>query len=70
MNIQYFDVHCQFEKSGYSIPVRIVSYNLQTDRSVIDYCKSEGLFEVEGDDYFVDYVTEIEEDEYNDMKNI
>jgi hypothetical protein len=69
LNIQYFDVHCQFEKSGYSIPVQMVSYSFQTDKSVIEHCKNEKLFEQEGDDEYVDYVTEIEESEYKDMKN-
>lgn len=68
--IQYFDVHCQFEKSGYSIPVKMVGYRTQTDQSVIEHCKNEELFEQKGDEDFVDYVTEIEEDEYNQMKNI
>ena len=68
--IQYFDVHCQFEKSGYSIPVKMVGYRIQTDQSVIKYCKNEELFEQKGDEDFVDYVTEIEENEYNQMKNI
>jgi len=70
LNIQYFDVHCQFEKSGYSIPVMMAGYRMQTDKSVIEHCINEKLFEQEGDEEFVDYVTEIEKDEYRQMKNI
>lgn len=70
INIQYFDVHCQFEKSGYSIPVMITGYGMQTDESVIEHCINEKLFAQKGDEEFVDYVIEIEEDEYKQMKNI
>ena len=69
LNTQYFDVHCQFENSGYSIPVMMHGYRKQDEQSIKDHCKNERLFVEEGDDEFVDNITEIDKDEYDKMNN-
>ena len=68
---QYFDVHVLITRTrGYSIPVKIQSNKLLTDENVIEFCKENRLFEEKEDCKIVDYVTEMEESEYKEMKNI
>lgn len=65
----YYDVHCFIDrKNSYSIPVKIISSNILTDSDIIKYCIENNLFLYEGDDYYVDYITEIDKEEYKDMK--
>jgi hypothetical protein len=66
---QYFDVHCQIDESGYSIPVAMVGYRKQDDKSVTNHCLQEQFFKEEGDEFFIDYIKEIDEEEYNRLKN-
>lgn len=66
----YYDVHVFITRhDGYSIPVKITSDKILTDDDVIKYCVENDLFSEQGDENHVDYVTEIDKDEYNDMKN-
>jgi hypothetical protein len=64
----YYEVYCKFETSGYSIPVEIDTDELLTDDEVISYCEQNNLFYQEADKYYVDYVNEIDQEDYQDLK--
>ncbi len=67
----FYDVHVQINrKTGYSIPIKISSVDKLSDDEVIAQCVKQNLFSESGDEEFVDSVDEIEEEEYNAMKNI
>lgn len=66
---RYYDVHCFFDRTdGYSIPVKIVSERILNDDEIIQHCIDNDLFSQEGDDAFVNYVEEIDKEDYQDMK--
>jgi hypothetical protein len=66
----YFDVHVFFAVSeGYSIPVEISFEDEISEDVIIQHCVENKLFSEEGDESCVDTVTEIDVDEYNQMKN-
>jgi len=65
----YYDVHCFFDgHGGYSLPVAIDTDEVLTDKEVISYCKQNNLFIAEGDENYVDYVTELDQEDYQDLK--
>ena len=69
MQTRYYDVHCDFKDgTGYSIPLMIETVNNLTDDEVISFCKENNLFTDKGDVFFVDSVTEIDEEDYQDLK--
>ena len=69
--IRYYDIHVFFSRtSGYSIPIEIESKNRLSDEEVIDVAVEQKLFSSFDDDEMVDSVTEITEDDYNQMKSV
>ena len=65
--MKYYDIHVTYGKKdgdGYSIPIAIEN---GTEGDAIEKAKAEGKFEYEEDIDCIDYVEEIDEDEYNDM---
>jgi len=67
---RYFDLHVFYSrKDGFSVPVEIDSDNVYSEDEVIKYAVDNNLVDSE-DSNHVDYVNEIELDEYNDMKGI
>lgn len=69
MNAKFYDVHVFLNrKNGYSIPVKIETEQSElSDDDVIQYCVNNDLFSENGDESYVDYVTEIDENEYRHM---
>lgn len=69
MKAKFYDVHVFFNrKNGYSIPVKIETEQSElSDDDVIQYCVNNDLFSENGDESYVDYVTEIDENEYRHM---
>ena len=69
MKAKFYDVHVFFNrKNGYSIPVKIETEQSElSDDDVIQYCVNNDLFSENGDELYVDYVTEIDENEYRHM---
>lgn len=66
----YYDVHVFYSrKNGFSIPVKIETDEILTDIDIIKICVDNGSLNSDDSDQ-VDYVAEIEEDEYNQMKGI
>lgn len=74
MQTLYYDVHCFFNRgSGYSIPVKIETTNPYihhelSDEQVIQYCITNNLFSEAGDENYVDDITQIDLEEYQDLK--
>ena len=65
---KYFDVHVFYSrKDGFSVPVVIETENDLDDEEVIMFAVDNDLISDE-DSGQVDYVIEIEEDDYNDIK--
>lgn len=69
MKAKFYDVHVFFNrKNGYSIPVKIETEQSElSDDDVIQYCVNNDLFSENGDESYVDYATEIDENEYRHM---
>ena len=69
---KYFDVHVFFSRNnGYSIPVEMESsFDVVDDEDVINHAVENELFTESGDESQVDYVQEIDESEYLDMKGV
>jgi len=65
----YFDVHCNFRdgSDGYSIPVPIDTDEALTKDEVVSYAKQHNLFKQEGDEAYVDNVTEIDLEDFMDL---
>jgi hypothetical protein len=68
MTTRFYDVHVFYSRQdGYSIPVKIETSESLTDDEVIEFAEENSLFTDGGDGNHVDYVTEITEEEYNDL---
>ena len=66
---KYYDVHVFISRSdGYSIPVKIEIEKELTDDEVIEFASDNDLFTEDGDQHHVDYVSEMGEEEYKNMK--
>lgn len=68
---RYYDLHVFYSrKDGFSVPVEIeTDEEMLTDEEVIEFAEKNGLID-DSDSNQVDYVGEIELNEYNDMKGI
>jgi hypothetical protein len=64
----YYEVYCTFDDQGYSIPVEIDTDEALTKNELISYCKQNNLFTDEGDENYVDYVRELDLEDYQDLK--
>jgi hypothetical protein len=59
----FYNVHVFYSRDdGYSIPVK--TDNTMTDDEVINFATDNGLFTDDGDGNHVDYVEEIDEEQY------
>jgi len=66
MKNYYYDVHVFFSRTdGYSIPVK-TDYTMDDDE-VIDFARENNLFTDDGDGNHVDYVEQIDENQYKAM---
>lgn len=66
---RYYDVHCSFDNGeGYSIPVKVVSDEPPRLSKVVQHCVDNKLFSDSYDIQFVDSITEIDYEEYLDLK--
>lgn len=69
MMTRYYDVHCFFDRTdGYSIPVKINSDLELTEEEIIQHCIDNDLFTENADANYVDRITEIDLEDYQDMK--
>jgi len=69
--MKYYDVHVFITRgTGYSIPVEMDPYKNYSDDEVIEFAAENQLFTEEGDEKYVDTVTRIDKDEFNQMKGI
>lgn len=72
MDIKYFDLHVNFDADGgYSIPVDMPQSEIKGNdlqANVTNYALERGLFVEDGDEHFVDYVSEIDFEDFLDMK--
>jgi len=68
---RYYDLHVFYSRTdGFSVPVEIeTDEEMLTDEEVIEFAEKNGLID-DSDSNQVDYVGEIELNEYNDMKGI
>lgn len=67
MKVSYYDVHVFYDrKNGFSSPIKIESDKTLTDEEVIEYAVNNEHIDSE-DARYVDNVTEISEDEYDQM---
>ena len=65
MKTRFYDVHVFFTRNdGYSIGVQIESINPLSEEQIIEYTADKGLFTEDGDQHHVDYVEEINENNY------
>lgn len=65
--MKYYDIHVHYgrkDSDGYSIPIAIEEGDEQV---AIEKAKTENRFQYEDDLNCIDYVEEIEKDEYDDM---
>jgi len=68
--VKYYDVHVFLSRNdGYSVPVKVATNQDLTDDQVIEIAVDSDLLDM-GDSNHVDYVIEISEFEYNEMKGI
>lgn len=72
MNMKYYDIHVDYDGTkdgdgysiyGYSI---FVKANVSNEDEVLQYAIDNHLFEEDGDEKYVDYVEEIDEEDYAD----
>ena len=65
--MKYYDIHINYdgtkEGAGYSI---FVKANVSSEDEVLQYAIDNHLFEEDGDEKYVDYVEEINEEDYHD----
>lgn len=66
----YYDLHVFYSiKDGFSIPIAIESEQILIEEEVINYAIKNDL--IDGEDLkHINYVIDITEEEYNDMKRI
>jgi hypothetical protein len=65
MKTRFYDVHVFYTRNdGYSIGVKIETLEPLTDEQVIEFATDNNMFTDDGDGNHVDYVNEIDEDEY------
>lgn len=64
--MKFYDVHFQPDpKSGYSVFVEA-----EDEENAIEIIKVKEMYEYEEDLNYIDYIEEISEDEYNEIKGI
>ena len=65
--MKYYDIHVNYdgtkEGAGYSIFVKV---NTSSEDEVLQYAIDNHLFEEDGDEKYIDYVKEIDEEDYHD----
>ena len=65
--MKYYDIHVNYDRTkegaGYSIFVKV---NTSSENEVLQYAIDNNLFEEDGDEKYVDYVKEIDEEDYHD----
>ena len=65
--MRYYDIHVNYDRTkegaGYSIFVKV---NTSSENEVLQYAIDNHLFEEDGDEKYVDYVKEIDEEDYHD----
>ena len=65
--MKYYDIHLNHHRTkegeGYSIFVKV---NTSSENEVLQYAINNHLFEEDGDEKYVDYVEEIDEEDYHD----
>lgn len=65
--MRYYDIHVNYDGTkdgaGYSI---FVKANVSSEDEVLQYAINNHLFEEDGDEKYVDYVEEIDEEDYHD----
>jgi hypothetical protein len=65
MKTRFYDVHVFFSRNdGYTIGVKIESINPLSEEQIIEFAADNQLFTDDGDQNHVDYVIEIDEEEY------
>ena len=65
MKTRFYDVHVFFSRQdGYSIGVKIEIANPLSDEQILEFAADNQLFTDDGDQNHVDYVIEIDEEEY------
>lgn len=65
--MRYYDIHINYDGTkdgaGYSI---FVKANVSSEDETLQYAINNHLFEEDGDEKYVDYVEEIDEEDYHD----
>lgn len=65
--MKYFDIHVNYDETedgaGYSV---FVGANVANENEALQYAVNNHLFTEDGDEQCVDYVDEIDEEEYHD----
>ena len=65
MRTRFYDVHVFFSRQdGYSIGVKVESVRPLSEDQVIEFATDNNLFTDDGDGNHVDYVEEINEEQY------
>lgn len=65
MKTRFYDVHVFFSRNdGYTIGVKIESINPLSEDQILEFAADNQLFTDDGDQNHVDYVIEIDEEEY------
>ncbi len=65
--MRYYDIHVNYDGAkdgaGYSI---FVNANVENEAEALQYAINNHLFEKDGDEKYVDYIEEIDEEDYCD----
>ena len=65
--MKYYDIHVNYDRTkegaGYSIFIKV---NTSSEDEVLQYAIDNHLFEEDGDEKYVDYVKEIDKEDYHD----
>lgn len=68
--MKYYDVHVDYDGmedgAGYSV---FVKANVNDEDEALKYAIDNHLFEEDGDQHYVDYIEEIDEEDYHNMMN-
>jgi uncharacterized beta-barrel protein YwiB (DUF1934 family) len=69
MKTRFYDVHVFYgRQNGYSVGVKIESVNRLNEEQIIEFTTDNDLFTDDGDQNYVDYVEEIDEQTYYFLK--
>ena len=65
--MKYYDIHVNYDRTkegaGYSIFVKV---NASSEDEALQYAIDNHLFAEDGDEKYIDYVKEIDEEDYHD----